>query len=283
VTSASERSPRALLPSCYWHELTSDDLRAVQTQSTVALLPVAAVEQHGPHLPLGTDALINDGVVRRALQLAAAEVSLLVLPAMNIGDSLEHTDFAGTLSVDAQVLMQSWLDIGRSVARAGVRKLVILNSHGGQVPVVDLVAVRLRAEQKMLIARVNTFRLGVPPNLFSADELAHGIHGGEVETSLMLHLHPQLVRREQLQNFDSLARQWAAQGRQLGVEKPAGIGWMAQDLNEQGVCGNAAAADAARGAELLEHLARSLLQVVAQMADTSSDILRDGPLGPRSK
>ena len=273
----SPASPSSSLKSGYWHELSSEDLRAVLPLRTIAVLPVAAVEQHGPHLPLGTDALINDGVVRRVLQLVADDVTLLVLPAMNVGDSLEHTDFAGTLSIDAQVLMQSWLDIGRSVARSGVRKLVILNSHGGQVPVVDLVAVRLRAELQMLVARVSTFRLGVPPNLFCADELAHGIHGGEVETSLMLHLYPQLVRREHLQYFASLAAQWAAQGRQLGVEKPSGIGWMAQDLNEQGVCGNAAAADAMRGAKLLEHLARSVARLVTEMADTSLDVLRAGP------
>ena len=84
----------------------------------------------------------------------------------------------------------------------------------------------------------------------------------------MLHLHPQLVRREQLRDFASLAADWAAQGRLLGVEKPAGIGWMAQDLNEQGVCGNAAAADAARGEQLLEHLARAVCQIVAELADT---------------
>ena len=130
----------------------------------------------------------------------------------------------------------------------------------------------------MLVARVNTFRLGVPEGSFSSDELAHGIHGGEVETSLMLHLHPELVRREQLRDFDSLGADWAAQGRLLGVEKPAGIGWMAQDLNSHGVCGNAAAADELRGKKLLEHLSLALCQIVEEMADTPIDVLRDGPL-----
>ena len=266
------------LLSGYWQDLTSDDLRAVCAQRTVAVLPVAAVEQHGPHLPLGTDALINDGVLRRCIQQVRGDLGMLVLPAMNVGDSLEHSDFHGTLSIDAQVLMQSWLDIGRSVARTGVRKLILFNSHGGQVPVVDLVAVRLRAECELLVSRVNTFRLGVPQGMFSSDELAHGIHGGEVETSLMLHLHPQLVRRDQLCDFASLGADWAAQGRLLGVEKPAGIGWMAQDLNAQGVCGNAAAADAVRGEQLLEHLAQALYRIVTELADTPLDVLRKGPL-----
>ncbi|MFT5447274.1 MAG: creatinine amidohydrolase [Gammaproteobacteria bacterium] len=267
-----------LLSSGYWQDLTSAQLRTVCAQRTVAVLPLAAVEQHGPHLPLGTDALINDGVLRRCIQQVSSDLSMLVLPAMNVGDSLEHSDFHGTLSIDSQVLMQSWLDIGRSVARAGVHKLVLFNSHGGQLPLVDLVAVRLRAEQAMLVARVNTFRLGVPDGSFSRDELAHGIHGGEVETSLMLHLHPELVRREQLRDFESLGADWATQDRLLGVEKPAGIGWMAQDLNAQGVCGNAAAADAVRGERLLEHLAQAVCQIVTELADTPLDVLRKGPL-----
>ena len=279
VLSTEPNTEPALLPSGYWQDLTSADLRTICAQRTVAVLPVAAVEQHGPHLPLGTDALINDGVLRRCMQLVRSDLSMLVLPAMNVGDSLEHSDFHGTLSIDSQVLLQSWLDIGRSVARAGVRKLILLNSHGGQVPLVDLVAVRLRAERAMLVARVNTFRLGVPEGSFSSDELAHGIHGGEVETSLMLHLHPELVRREQLRDFDSLGADWAAQGRLLGVEKPAGIGWMAQDLNAQGVCGDAAAADAVRGEQLLEHLAQAVCQIVTELADTPLDALRKGPLG----
>jgi creatinine amidohydrolase len=263
--------------SGYWQDLGSGDFPPPDVEATVALLPVAAVEQHGPHLPLSTDAAINDGLVHALLACGTAPATLLVLPSMRVGHSPEHADFPGTLSVDSGALLDAWVGVGRSVARAGVRKLVILNSHGGQIPLVDLAAVRLRAEAAMLVARVTTFRLGCPPGLFDADELAHGIHGGEVETSLMLHLCPQAVRRDALTAFDGLPARWAADGRALGVEKPLGVGWMAQDLHPQGVCGRADRADAKRGAALLEHWVGMLGRVVAELAATPLSVLAQGP------
>jgi creatinine amidohydrolase len=126
----------------------------------------------------------------------------------------------------------------------------------------------------LLVARVNSFRLGIPDGLFDADELADGLHGGEVETSLMLHLRPDLVRLDALADFTSPGMAWRQQGRMLAVDKPVGFGWMAQDLNPSGVCGNAARADPARGARLLEHMALALGQVVAELADTPLSTLR---------
>ena len=265
------------MTSGYWQDLTTRDFPPAGIESTVALLPVAAIEQHGPHLPLSTDATINDGLVRAALARGVAPATLLVLPAMTVGHSPEHADFPGTLSLDAAGLLESWVAVGRSVARAGVRKLVILNSHGGQTALVDLAAVRLRAEARMLVARATTFRLGSPPGLFEADELAHGLHGGEVETSLMMHLCPHAVRRDALADFDGLPRRWSAEGRVLGVEKPAGIGWLAQDLHPQGVCGRADRADAERGEALLAHWAGALCRLVTELAATPLTVLADAP------
>ena len=235
------------------------------------------MEQHGPHLPLSTDADINAGLVAAVLARGVAPARLLVLPAQEVGDSLEHRDFPGTLSVTTGTLLAAWLDVARSAARAGVRKLVILNSHGGQTALVDQAALRLRAEHAMLVARVSTFRLGCPDGLFASGELAHGIHGGEVETSLMLHLAPDAVRREALADFPGLSSRWAEEGRVLGVEKPLGIGWMAQDLHPRGVCGNAARADAGRGSRLLAHWAEVLAQAIAELAATPLDLLAQGP------
>src|SRR5690606_11280209 len=178
----------------YWHELTTADFGRPEPERTVALLPVAAIEQHGPHLPLATDAIINDAIVRTALPRVAPDCTLLVLPAQNVGLSPEHTSFAGTLSIRDVTLLEAWTDIGRSVARAGLRKLVVLNTHGGQKTLVDLLAMRLRAELGMLVVRATYFAFGSPPGLFDPAEAAHDIHGGEVETSLLLHVRPDLVR-----------------------------------------------------------------------------------------
>lgn len=266
-----------MLESGYWSELATTDFARIDTERTVALLPVSSTEQHGPHLPLATDALIADGVVRAALPRLPEGICVRVLPALPVGDSLEHSAYPGTLSASAEALLAVWLDVGRGVARAGVRKLAIFNTHGGQRAHVDLAAVRLRAECGLLVARVNGSALGTPPGLFDADELAHGLHGGELETSLMLHLRPDLVRCDALADFDSLGRSLARQGGALGVERPVGIGWMSQDLNPAGVCGNAARADAARGALALEFMAGRLAAILAAIAAMPLSVLSDGP------
>lgn len=146
-----------------------------------------------------------------------------------------------------------------------MRKLVIFNSHGGQRAHVDLAALRLRVAHGLLVVRAHSFAFGVPPGLFEADELAHGLHGGAVETSLLLHLRPDLVRREALADFPSRGAALAARGGLLGAEKPVGIGWMTQDLNPQGACGNAVAADAGKGRALLDHWAARLVQLLAEV------------------
>ncbi len=264
----------APLPSGYWQDLATTDFARVDPARTVALLPVAAIEQHGPHLPLATDAIINQGVVAQALQRLPASAQVLVLPALNVGDSLEHSAFAGTLSADLNDLLGLWLAVGRGVARAGVKKLVIFNSHGGQRAHVDQAALRLRVAHGLLVVRAHSFSFGVPPGLFEADELAHGLHGGAVETSLLLHLRPDLVRQPALADFPSLGAELARRGGLLGAEKPVGIGWMTQDLNPHGACGDATAASAAKGALVLDHLAGRLVQLLAETA------AMDPPPGP---
>ena len=264
IISAAAAAP-SILSSGYWQDLATTDFARVDPARTIALLPVAAIEQHGPHLPLATDALINHGVVSQALRQLPNTSSVLVLPALNVGDSLEHTAFPGTLSAELETLLGLWLAVGRGVVRAGVRKMVIFNSHGGQRAHVDLAALRLRVAHGLLVVRAHSFSFGVPPGLFDADELAHGLHGGAVETSLVMHLRPDLVRTTALADFPSLGATLARRGGLLGVEKPVGIGWMTQDLNPHGVCGDARAASADKGASLLAHLAGRLVQLLAEV------------------
>jgi creatinine amidohydrolase len=262
------------LRSGHWQDLATTDFGRVDPEKTVALLPVAAIEQHGPHLPLATDALINDAVVRAALERLPSGVSLLVLPAQNVGLSPEHTSFAGTLSIRDTTLLEAWTDIGRSVARTGTRKLVVFNTHGGQKSLVDLVALRLRSELGMLVVRATYFAFGALPGLFDPAELVHDIHGGEVETSLLLHIRPDLVRTAALANFAGLPHELATRHKLLGAEKPVGIGWRAEDLNVAGACGNAARADGRRGAQHLSYLADRLAALVGEVASMPLTALR---------
>ncbi|MBH97413.1 MAG: creatininase, partial [Rhodospirillaceae bacterium] len=174
------------MKSGYWQDLTTKDFSSLEPSKTVALLPVSAVEQHGPHLPLSTDALINEGIVSGTLRALPVSSNVLVLPSLTVGSSLEHITFPGTLTVNSENLLSFWKSVGSSVCRAGIRKLVLLNSHGGNKALVDLVALQLRAEMQMLVVRANYFDFGMPKDLFKQDELRNGFHGGEVETSLIM-------------------------------------------------------------------------------------------------
>ncbi len=250
--------------SAYWQDLTTSDIERYDRDAAVVVLPVGAIEQHGPHLPLATDALIARAIAADALRRGSDSVSMLVLPAIDVGHSLEHRHGAGTLSFDADTVLQTWCAIGASVASAGFRRLVILNAHGGQRSIVDLAAVRLRADHELCVARANYFSFGMPEGLFDADEVRLGIHGGEVETSLLLHIAPELVRRDELKNF-AYRDPARADNEILGYEKPVGLGWLSEDLSAEGVVGNAASADAERGRQYLEFLGRQLVRVCEEL------------------
>ena len=248
-----------------WEDLTTLDLLALDPAHAVAILPVAAVEQHGPHLPLGTDAIIGDAILDAALGSLDPSLPVFRLPGQCIGHSPEHAAFPGTLSLRAETLIALWTDIGRSVAAAGVRKLVLFNSHGGQGALVDVVAQRLRSEAAMLVVRCSYYRFALPEAWITERERRFGLHGGQVETSLMLHIAPHLVRRDRCADVRSRAEDWQAAEPDLEVEGETGIAWCAQDLDPSGVVGDAPAASAALGARLLAHYAQRLAKVIAAL------------------
>lgn len=249
----------------HWECLTTEDLRV--PGEAVALLPLAAVEQHGPHLPLGTDAMICDAVIDAAGERLGEAVRVLRLPTQRVGVSPEHESFPGTLSIEPEIALAAWTAIGAAVARAGIRKLVAFNSHGGQPGVVDQMAVRLRRSHGMMVTRANIFGFGAPDGAVGADELRHGLHGGLVETSLMRVIRPDLVRMELARDFRSRDQHIVAASRVLSAEGAGiGIGWLAEDLNPAGVTGDAGAATLAVGNRLLEHLGHGLARLLEDVA-----------------
>jgi creatinine amidohydrolase len=245
---------------------------------TVAVLPVAAVEQHGPHLPVSVDASINAGILSRALALLPDDAPVLALPMQSVGLSVEHIRFPGTLTLSAETLIALLTEIGRSVFRAGVRRLVILNSHGGQPQVVDLVCRRLRGDGMFAVGCMAS-RLGLPPSVtLTRDEQVHGIHGGLVETSLMLHLHPDRVRMAHATDFRSAWLDREASMSLLTPEGGVGFGWETQDLHPAGALGDAGAATAALGEAILEHQALQLVRLLQEVQGLDIDAwMRPGP------
>lgn len=247
-----------------WHDLGWCDFAALPGDA-VAVMPVAAIEQHGPHLPVSVDATINAGVLDHALQLVPPETTVLALPMQSVGLSVEHVRFPGTLTLSAETLLAVLGEIGRSVRRAGLRRLVFLNSHGGQPQVIDLVARRLRADG-LFAVNCHWSRLGLPDSVrLDSIEQRHGIHGGLVETSLMLHLRPDLVRMDRAADFRSAWIEQEATSTVLTPEGRIGFGWETQDLNPAGALGDARAATADLGRRILDHAAERFAQLLGEV------------------
>jgi creatinine amidohydrolase len=266
--------------SRFWAELGTRDFAQLDKTRTIAVLPVAATEQHGPHLPLRVDTALVDGVVAAALPHLPADLSVLFLPTQAVGLSPEHQRFAGTLTLSARTVIGLWTEIGESVARAGIKKLVLLNSHGGQVGVMDIVARDLRARLDMLVYSVNWFSLPLSAEvdgLFSADEHRFGIHAGDIETSMMLALAREQVDMAQAKDFASSSQQRAKKFAILGNGKSAKLGWQMQDYNRAGAAGNAAAATPDKGRAVLQAAGRALAQLLAELDQLPPDTLVDGP------
>ncbi|RFO94949.1 creatininase [Rhodoferax lacus] len=274
--------------SRFWAHWTTRDFAKAQASGrlaqTIAILPVAATEQHGPHLPLNVDSALVDGVVAAALPHIAADVPALFLPTQTTGLSPEHAAFAGTLTLSAETTLRLWTELAESVAASGVKKLVLLNSHGGQVGLMDVVARDLRARLGMLVYSVNWFGLpllasdGSDVNaLFSAHEHRFGIHAGEIETSMMLALSPALVHMELAQNFASTSEDRSKAFAILGNGKSAKLGWQMQDYNAVGAVGNAAAATAEKGHALLDAAGRALAQLLGELHQLPLSTLANAP------
>ena len=269
-------------PTRFWSDLSTADFAALDRARAIAVLPVAATEQHGPHLPLSVDTDIVNGVIVAALPHLPSGLPALFLPTQAIGFSPEHTRFAGTLTLKAETLIRVWTEIGEGVAASGVKKLVLLNSHGGQVGALDLVARDLRARLGMLVYSVNWFGLplrdanGKDVNaLFSADEHRFGVHGGEIETSMMLALRPGTVRMDKAEDFRSTSQHRAGRFAILGNGKSAKLAWMMQDVNANGAAGNAGAATAEKGRTLLDAAGRALAQALTEIDQLPPDTLTE--------
>ena len=260
--------------------MTTNEFERLDKDRVIALLPVGATEQHGPHLPVCVDAAINAGVLNRAMELLPPEIPLTRLPPLPFGKSVEHDDFAGTISLGTITLMAAWTDIGESSAR-GVKKLVLFNSHGGQPQVAEIVARDLRKRLACWWSP-STGSPSASRGHVRRRRARHGLHGGDVETSVMLHLHPDLVDMSKAGDFRSAGRDMEESGdfKLLTPEGGIGFGWLAQDLNPSGATGNASAATAEKGRACVEHAASRLVDLLKEVDDFDVDcVFRGGASG----
>jgi len=242
--------------------LTWKQVDALPRETTLLVLPTAAIEQHGLHLPLATDTLINNLLLGKALEGVPAELPIFALPPICYGKSNEHLGFPGTLSVSAQTFLAVVRDIGASLASAGFRKLALYNTHGGNTALVEVLARDLRAEFGL-----RTFSLfGSPGAAFegvSAQERAYGFHAGEIETSFLLHAAPSLVHPEEF-TTNYIAR----------VDRPeplkpegssANFAWLTRDIAPSGVLGDPSAATAEHGEQWSNDAAARIAELLVAM------------------
>lgn len=267
-------------PKRFWTELTWTDFAEGDPANWIAVLPVAAVEQHGPHLPVGVDMMIGQGYLDAVLPLLPDDLPAVFLPMQSIGKSNEHLGFPGTLTLSAETVIRAWTEIGESVHRAGVRKLVLVNSHGGNVPIIDIVARELRARLGMLAVTISWHRFGYPEGLFSERERQHGIHAGGIETALIQAFRPDVVRDDAIADFTPATLGMEQEFAYLRAGAPAGFGWMSQDINPLGAIGDAGEASAEKGAACAAYGARAFVALLDDVARFDLSRLPDGPLGP---
>jgi creatinine amidohydrolase len=249
----------------FWAELKSNDFRSLDPERTIAILPVAAIEQHGPHLPVMTDTAIAVSMLDLLRDRLPEDLHVLVLPIQAIGKSNEHLLSPGTLSLSAETLSRMLVEIVESVHRAGLRKIVLANSHGGNVPVLATVARELRVKLGMLVVATQWGRFGQPEGIYGPIETRHGIHAGDIETSLMLEFRPDLVNMSSAKNFVSSAIAMEKEFKHLSPTGAHTFGWIAQDLNVEGAVGNASNATADKGRKTAEHQVDGFIALLRDM------------------
>jgi|SRR5271166_1519641 len=267
-----------MLPTKFWAAMTSPDFQRADMGQVIAVLAVAAIEQHGPHLPVGVDAIINEGYVRRAASKVPDDLPVLFLPLQPVGASLEHAQYPGTLTLSAETAIRVLTEIGDSVARAGCRKLIVMNSHGGNSPAIDSAMLALRMRGRMLAINASWRRLGYPENVFSAREAAYGVHAGDAETSLMLAFRPEIVRLRQARDFASAAEPMERDFALLRAKPPLGFAWAANDLNPEGAVGEADKASAEKGAAAADFGVERFLALLRDVHAFDLARLAHGPL-----
>ncbi|MEM7068590.1 MAG: creatininase family protein [Pseudomonadota bacterium] len=244
----------------------SEDVVAVaDTSKWIAVLPLGAHEQHGPHLPFETDTTIASGISRRLAGALDPKLPVTFLPAEPVGYSIEHMDYDGSNTLGYGEAVERWVAIGEHLNGLGIRKMLMLNAHGGNSPLMTIVATELRVRFGMFCVATSWTRFITAGNDLSDDEKAYGIHGGDLETSVMLALAPDSVQMEKAEDFPSFQQELSSNKRYLRAYGPHAFGWKMQDLNQKGVVGNATLATAEKGKKFLTEAVTGLCELIRDM------------------
>ncbi len=244
-------------------ELRAPDLDRLVDERSIFVQPLGAIEQHGPHLPFNTDLVIADRVATAAVERVGLEHDVWLLPPLAYTKSNEHAWSSGTIWLSADTLLRVLDDIGRCVAMTPAKRLVFMNGHGGNSALVGVANRELRLHHGLMTFLAHP---GVPPDqggVSAADEHGMGIHGGTDETSIMLHLAPELVDMSAaVRNIpDALV-----ENRHVRFGGTVGFGWLSNDFGPHGHIGDPTTATAERGAELFEAAVAAFCDALGEIA-----------------
>ena len=258
-----------------WADFRTTEFEGLDPEKVIAILPTAAIEQHGPHLPVGTDTMIAEGMLKELRQQCPDDLDIRILPVQAVGKSNEHLHARGTLTYTAETALGAWREIGQSIARTGVRKVVIVNSHGGNLDLISILSRELRVLSGMLAVKCQWGNFGAPAGLFSEREVAFGIHGGDRETSRMLHFRPETVDMTKAIDFAS-----TAEDTLIPPIGPISYGWIASDLNPDGTVGEAHLGTAEKGEQTCKHQVSGFIELLRSVRDTPGAALAPTKSGP---
>lgn len=258
------------MSSRYWGNLKTTDFDKIDLSNAIAIMPTGSIEQHGPHLPLCVDAKITEGILKKVMEMTPNELDVLVLPVLPIGKANEHEDYKGTLSLATNTIINYWMDIANSVVRTGLKKILILNGHGGQTNITQIVARELRVMNDVLVVPINWWSLRPKEHLYTENEYFYGVHGGAEETSVMLHLSRDLVDENEICDFTPKAYDSL---KEFPLLHMAGVNyaWKAKDLNESGACGNASLSSSEDGVKIVDECSSMIIELLREMSRFNLD------------
>lgn len=250
-----------------WSLCTTGDLQAVDKTRSAVLLPVAATEQHGPHLPVGTDALILEELLQRLrTRVELPGYHLLIAPVMAIGKSNEHLDFPGTLSLSTSTFYGVLMDVCRSIRKHGFTKVILMNSHGGNTDLLNVVArdarIDLDLEMYVIDWWFTDFWNACLDEIQDSGE--YGVfHACELETSIMLAVRPESLRMDRA--ADEYPPETLRGDREVTLKGPVQVGWKTRDVSEKGVIGAPTLASAEKGEILLDYAVHKLEKILMEI------------------
>ncbi len=246
--------------------LSAPQIADLPKDGAVVVQPIGSVEQHGPHLPVVTDAFVAESLVRSSVSLLGKDdPDVWILPTLSYGRSIEHLGFVGTVALSTDTLLSVCRDVGRSVAASGFRRLAFVNGHGGNVALLDVVSRDIRAETGLLVFRIMLAQFGLPESLDCPDA-EFGAHADFVETSVMLALDESMVRMDRAQPGGESADRLFGSRQSHGPATPVPTAWLTRDLSANGVIGDPRQASAEIGRQIVDRWQNKLAACYRDMA-----------------